>query len=296
MPKPDTIDRRQCRGLADEEAYKELVAADYWWAFRELAAHFAENHLRTVTGAEPSGEYQREFGRLQILHYTVHAKLAGSYHQLAQMSNHFPVKGSSDQEMQMRLFEIREALDALHNNLYQAVLALATEVFIILGGNINPKRAPGIATVKEWLRMQNKTRLRNLLEAAEKALDIRDHVTHLGAIPMLLIEATGNLEVRECADWTTVLTRHDLRDRAPSGETTGVLDSSKSRIRMACSCVNDVYQALYEEGAVEQYLSERGLCLDAGWRPYWDRGGHFGNGDDRVHSATTDPASGVGKI
>jgi len=284
MSKPTTIDRHLCHGQDEEEKYKDIAVIDYWWGLRELAAAFNIDTLTAVSGAPPSEEQRKEFAYLQILHYTVYVKLAGAFHQLEQMQRLLAPISSPSHSFELRMFEAKEAFDALHGDLYQAVCALANQLFTLLNRKhyqpLVKKKQPWLtglppSKVKLWLKQNNhpdRATLRSMLDECDKQLDIRHHATHYGYVPTLADAQTGTIYIQHYFHIGDILTRFELKSYADQGnQLVTISEASKTRATTLCAKVDRVYQYIYDSNTFEGYMADRGLELKDSYQSYWER-------------------------
>lgn len=303
MSKPATIDRHLCHGQDEEEKYKDIAVSDYWWGLRELAAAFNVDNLTTVSGAPPSKEQQKEFAYLQILHYTVYVKLAGAFHQLEHMRELLPPASPPSHTFELRMFEAKEAFDALHADLYQAVCALANQLFTLLNRkDYKPvvKRKQKVLTglnpsdVKGWLKNNSHpdyATLETMLDECDKLLDIRHHATHYSYVPTLADDQKGTIFIQRDFRIGDILTRFDLKSYADrGGPLVTILDASKTRATKLCEKVDAIYKHIYTSNTLEDYIAYRGLKLEESYQPYWERSSEVAMTRDA--SIFTGPTSG----
>jgi len=285
MSKPATIDRHLCHGQDEEEKYKDIAVVDYWWGLRELAAAFDIGTLTTVSGGALNEEQQEEFAYLQILHYTVYVKLVGAFHQLEQMQQLLAPVSSPSHSFQLRMFEAKEAFGALHADLYQAVCALANQLFTLLNRKHyqpltkknNQPWLTGLppSKVKLWLKQNSHpdcATLSSVLDECDKQLDIRHHATHYGYVPTLVDAQTGTIYIQRDFQIGDILTRFDLKSYADQGgPLITILEASATRATTLCEKVDTIYKYIYTSNTFEGYMADRGLQLKDSYQPYWER-------------------------
>ena len=286
MQKPLSIDRSMCHGQDEEEQFKDIAVVDYWWGLRELAAAFDVDKLTTDSEGVPSEEQREQFAYLQILHYTVYVKLIGAFHQLGNMQRPRAPASRPRDSIHLRMFEAKEAFDALHGDLYAAVCALGNQLFTLLNRtsyqqprrNKQPTQAglsPG--KVKEWLRKNSHTHcaaLTSMLDGCDAQLDIRHHAIHYSYVPTLVDNRTGAILVQRDFDIGDILTRFDLQSYADQGRPlVTIWDASEKRATALCEKVDAVYKHAYVSGVFEDYMAYQGLKLKDSYQPYWQRNG-----------------------
>jgi len=284
MSKPATIDRHLCHGQDEEEKYKDIAVIDYWWGIRELAAAFYIGILTTASGATTTKDQQKEFAYLQILHYTVYVKFAGAFHQLEQMQQLLAPVSPPSRSFQLRMFEAKEAFDALHADLYQAVCALVNQLFTLLSRKHHKppmrkkkRKLTGLTRreLKDWLKKNShpdRTILSTMLDNCDDHLDIRHHATHYGYVPTSVDAQTGTIYIQRDFRIGDILTRFDLKlHDDQGGPLVTILEASKKRASTLCAEVNGVYQYIYDSDTFEGYMADRGLKLKDGYEPYWER-------------------------
>lgn len=284
MSKPTTIDRHLCRGQEEEEKYKDIAVVDYWWGLRELAAAFDIGTLTTTSRATPTVNQQKESAYLQILHYTVYVKLAGAFHQLEQMQRLLAPTSQPSQSFQLCVFEAKEAFGALHADLYEAVCALANQLFTLLSRKHHKpptKRKLPVLTgltpsdVKRWLRENNHpdcVALSSMLDDCDRQLDIRHHITHYGYVPTLVDAQTGTVYIQRDFRIGEILTRFDLKLRAyVGGPLVKISAASEARATALCDEVEKIYRYVFTSDAFEGYMADRDLKLKDSYQPYWER-------------------------
>ncbi|HOI08743.1 MAG TPA: hypothetical protein PK213_16600, partial [Deltaproteobacteria bacterium] len=208
MGKPQTIDRHLCHGKDKEEKYKDLTALDYWWGLRELAADFDIANYASADGGELTQRQEREIAYIQLVHYTVEVKLSGTFYQMEIMERLFSSPLDESSSLDLRVFEAKEAFDALHGDLYQAVCAISNELFMLLNRDayrpIKVDRTKPIAMspsdLRYWLKI-NKHRdyihISDMINNCDNQLDIRHHATHYGAVPVYANAKTGILYLQK---------------------------------------------------------------------------------------------------
>ncbi|MCG2769265.1 MAG: hypothetical protein ABIK79_15655 [Chloroflexota bacterium] len=284
MSKPATIDRHLCHGQDEEEKYKDIAVVNYWWGLRELAAAFDIDTLTTTSGAAPTVDQKKEFAYLQILHYTVYVKLAGAFHQLEQMQRLLAPTSQPGRSFQLRVFEAKEAFGALHADLYEAVCALANQLFTLLSRKhhkqlIKDKKPvlTGLTSgqVKRWLKENNhpdRVALSSMLDNCDSQLEIRHHVTHYGYVPTLVDHQTGTIYIQRGFRKGEILTRFDLKLRANVGGPLVTISATSEAMATAlCKEVDKTYRYVYTSDAFEGYLADRDLKLKDSYQPYWER-------------------------
>lgn len=289
MSKPPTIYRHLCYGRDEEEKYKDIAVIDYWWGLRELAASFEVDQFLTISGTAPSRDQQKEIAYVQILHYTVYVKSAGAFYQIEQMEQLLDPAFIDSASFELRMFKTKEAFDALHTDLYQAVCALANQLLTLLNRkgykqlekyDHRKRVAATTSELKHWLKMNShpdSSLLRSLLFDCDKQLDIRHHSTHYGAVPIVVDAQKCNIYIQREFHIGEILTRFDLdlyKDKG--GPLVTILESSKARATRLCKAVDKIYHYMYASDTFEDYMDDRGLKLKDSYKPYWQGGGNPG--------------------
>ena len=285
MPKPETIDRRRCHGKEKEEKYKDLTALDYWWGLRELAADFDINNYQTVSGEELSHRQQNEVAYIQLLHYTVEVKLSGAFYQMEHMERLFSSPLESGASLDLRVFEAKEAFDAVNEDMYQASCAIANQIYMLLNRpeytpiKVDQRRpvAMSPSDLRYWLKLNRHHSfkpLSNMFNDCEKQLDIRHHATHYGAVPVFADRETGILYLQQDFRIGELLTKYDVLHYKKSGKPmANLLEASKPRVARLCACMNRIFRHMYLGDIFENYLEDRGLKLKKSYQPYWEKDG-----------------------
>jgi len=282
MGKPQTIDRHLCHGKDKEEKYKDLTALDYWWGLRELAADFDIAHYANQEGGDLSSRQEREIAYIQLVHYTVEVKLSGAFYQLDTMERLFSSPLDEGSSLDLRVFEAKEAFDALHGDLYQAVCAIANELFLLLNRDaytpIKVDHTKPIAMspsdLRYWLKL-NKHKdyivISDMINDCDNQLDIRHHATHYGAVPVYANAKNGILYLQRDFRMGDMVTKYDLgRHLKKGGALSTLVETSKPRVRKLCDRINDMYKYIYLSNVYEQYITDRGLTIKDTYSPYWE--------------------------
>jgi len=283
MGKPQTIDRHLCHGKDKEEKYKDLTALDYWWGLRELAADFDIANYANADGGELTQRQEREIAYVQLVHYTVEVKLSGAFYQMEIMERLFSSPLDESSSLDLRVFEAKEAFDALHGDLYQAVCAISNELFMLLNRDayrpIKVDRTKPIAMspsdLRYWLKI-NKHRdyihISDMINNCDNQLDIRHHATHYGAVPVYANAATGILFLQKDFRMGDMVTKYDLgRHLKKGGLMSSLVEMSRPRAQKLCAHINDVYRYIYLSDIFEQFATDRKLTLGKEYAPYWGR-------------------------
>lgn len=283
MSKPQRIDRHLCHGKDKEEKYKDLMALDYWWGLRELAADFDIANYENKDGPELTARQEREIAYIQIVHYTVEVKLAGAFHQLATMDRLFSSDFAEGSSLDLRVLEAKEAFDALHGDLYQSVCAIANELFMLLNRDSytpikvdhNKPIAMSPSDLRYWLKLNRHREYKtvsNLVSECDALLDIRHHATHYGAVPVFANPKTGILYIQKDFRMGDMLTKYDLgRYVKKSGPMDSLVEASRPRAQKLCSRINDIYRYIYTSDTFEQYMKDRNLLIKESYAPYWEK-------------------------
>jgi hypothetical protein len=281
MPKPQIIDRHLCHGKDKEEKYKDLTALDYWWGLRELAADFDIANYTGVDGADLTARQEREIAYIQLLHYTVEVKLAGAFYQNETMERLFSSSLTESSSLDLRVLEAKEAFDALHEDLYQAVCAIANELFMMLNrDSFTPIKvdhtkpiAMSPSDLRYWLKLNRHREYKNIssmISNCDALLDIRHHATHYGAVPVFANPKTGILYIQKDFRMGDMLTKYDLGRYVKKGSPMdSLVEASRPRTQKLCSRINDIYRFIYTSDTFEQYIKERGLFIKESYKPYW---------------------------
>jgi len=288
MPKPNKIDRHECKGLSEEEKYKDVAVIDYWWGLRELSAFFEKDYLTTTSGQTPTQTQIEEYAYLQILHYTVFINIAGAYYQIEQMQNLFSTDPESIESLRLNHFSGKNAFNALHANLYHAICALVNQIFTLLN------RKKGFLPVKDrkkkrtllkgltkgnfiyWLNLNGHPYKNNLIpfiELCNNMLDIRHHITHFGYVPTYEPAQENMIYIQEHFVIGKIMTRFDLGQilNTQNLPKISILEASKRRSNDFCKAVDKIYEFIYFSGIYEDYMTDNGLKLKENYKPYWER-------------------------
>ncbi len=281
MTKPETIDRHQCHGKDKEEKYKDQTALDYWWGLRELAADFDINNYETSSGGELPQKLQDEIAYIQLLHYTVEVKLAGAFYQIEQMERLFGSPLGEGSSLDLRVFEAKEAFDAVNEDMYQACCAIANQIFKLLNRqHFTPikvdQRKPLAMSPSElryWLKMNRHPRFKsfsNMLNDCDNQLDIRHHATHYGAVPVYANAQTGVLYLQKHFGIGDMLTKYDIvRHMKSGGKMETLVEASRPRLKNLCFHINKIYKHLYSNNILESYMEDNNLRFKDTYKPYW---------------------------
>jgi len=282
MPKPEKVDRHQCHGKDKEEKYKDLTALDFWWGLRELAADFDVNNYLTESGEELTQQQRNEVAYIQLLHYTVEVKLAGVFYQMETMEKLFSSPLSEGSSLDLRVFEAKEAFDALNEDMYQATCAIANQLFTLLN---RPSYTPikmdhtkpiamSPSELRYWLKMNKHPDFKSLSSMftdCDNQLDIRHHATHYGAVPVYADAKTGILYVQKNFRIGEVLTKYDVLKYMKAGRPmANLVEAARPRARSLCAFINRLYKYIWRTDAFESYLKSRGLKIKDSYRPYWE--------------------------
>jgi len=283
MGKPQTIDRHLCHGKAKEEKYKDLTALDYWWGLRELAADFDIANYQSTEGQELSPRQEKDIAYIQILHYTVEVKLAGAFYQIENMERLFASSLAEESSLDLRVFEAKEAFDALHGDLYQAVCALANELFMLLNrGHFTPIKvdhtkpiAMSPSDLRYWLKL-NKHKdyiaISSMINDCDNLLDVRHHATHYGAVPVYANAKNGILYLQKDFRMGGMLTKYDLgRYLKSGGPMSSLVEISRPRTIRLCARINDIYKFVYLSDIFEQFTKDRKVSIQESYKPYWEK-------------------------
>jgi hypothetical protein len=283
MPKPEIIDRHKCHGKDKEEKYKDLTALDYWWGLRELAADFDIANYETASGEELTPRQQNDIAYIQLLHYTVEVKLSGAFYQMENMQELFSSPLNHKTSLDLRVFEAKEAFDALHEDMYQASCASSNQLFMLLNRpNYKPVKfdrtkpiSMSPSDLRYWLKTNNHKDLKilsRLLSECDNQLDIRHHATHYGAVPVYADKVTGVLYIQRDFRIGEFLTKYDIvRHKNTGGKMIDLFEISKPRAKTLCKHINRVYKYIYTSNIFETYLNHRDLSLKSSYRPYWEK-------------------------
>ena len=283
MGKPQTIDRHLCHGKDKEEKYKDLTALDYWWGLRELAADFDIANFISQTDPELPPKQEKDIAYIQILHYTVEVKLAGAFYQIENMERLFSSPFDPSSSLDLRVLEAKEAFDALHGDLYQAVCAIANEIFMLINRSshtpikVDPAKpiAMSPSDLRYWLKL-NKHKdyitISTLVNDCDNLLDIRHHATHYGAVPVYANAKNGILYLQKDFHMGGMLTKYDLgRYMKNGGAMSSLVEISRPRASLLCSRINDIYRFIYLSDIFEQFMADRKLAIRDSYKPYWDK-------------------------
>lgn len=283
MGKPQTIDRHLCHGKDKEEKYKDLTALDYWWGLRELSADFDIANYTSIEGQVLSPKQENNIAYIQILHYTVEVKLAGAFYQMENMERLFSsdfIEGSS---LDLRVFEAKEAFDALHGDLYQAVCALANELFMLLNrSNYTPIKvdhtkpiAMSPSDLRYWLKLnkhKDYINISSMINDCDNLLDVRHHATHYGAVPVYANAKNGILYLQKDFKMGGMLTKYDLgRYLKTGGAMSSLVEISRPRATKLCARINDIYRFIYLSEIFEQFTTDQKVMIKDSYKPYWDK-------------------------
>jgi hypothetical protein len=283
MGKPQTIDRHLCHGKDKEEKYKDLIALDYWWGLRELAADFDIAHFTNLEGPELTPKQEKDISYIQILHYTVEVKLAGAFYQIDTMERLFSSNLDDGSSLDLRVFEAKESFDALHGDLYQSVSALANEFFMLLNRahytptKVDPTKpiAMSPSDLRYWLKLnrhKDYMAISSMINACDNQLDIRHHATHYGAVPVYANAKTGILYLQKDFHMGGFLTKYDLgRYLKSGGAMSSLVEISRPRASMLCSRINDIYKFIYLSDLFEQFMTDRKIAIKDSYKPYWEK-------------------------
>lgn len=282
MGKPQTIDRHLCHGKDKEEKYKDLTALDYWWGLRELAADFDIANYSNLEGGDLTQQQDREVAYIQLVHYTVEVKLSGAFYQMEIMDRLFSSPLDDHSSLDLRVFEAKEAFDALHGDLYQAVCAISNELFMLLNRNrytpIKVDRTKPIAMspsdLRYWLKLnkhKDYIHISDMINECDNQLDIRHHATHYGAVPVYANPKNGTLYLQKDFKIGDMLTKYDLgRHLKRDGLLSSLVEISKPRSQKLCSRINDIYKYIYLSDVFEHYISEKNIVIKDTYKPYWN--------------------------
>jgi hypothetical protein len=282
MAKPETIDRHRCSGKDKEEKYKDLTALDFWWGLRELAADFDVNKYLTGTGDELSQPQRNEVAYIQLLHYTVEVKLSGAYYQMETMEKLFSSPLGEGSSLDLRVFEAKEAFDALNEDMYQATCALANQLFTILNRpsytpiKVDQSRPTAMSPseVRYWLKLNKHPDFKSLsalFTDCDNQLDIRHHATHYGAVPVFADAKTGILYVQKNFRIGELLTKYDIQTYMKADKPmANLVEASSPRVKSLCAFINRMYKYIWRTDAFEHYMESRGLIIRDSYKPYWE--------------------------
>jgi len=283
MPKPEIIDRHKCHGKDKEEKYKDLTALDFWWGLRELAADFDIEHYETVSGEELTSKQQNDIAYIQLLHYTVEVKLSGAYYQMENMERLFSTPLDEKSSLDLRVFEAKEAFDALHEDMYQACCAISNQLFMLLNRpNYSPIKydrtkpiSMSPSDLRYWLKTNNHRDLKilsRLLNDCDNQLDIRHHATHYGAVPVYADAKTGILYLQRNFKIGDLLTKYDVRRHMKTdGKMVNLVECSRPRSKELCKQINRVYRYIYLNDIFDLFLKDNTLKIKRSYTPYWER-------------------------
>jgi hypothetical protein len=283
MGKPQTIDRHMCHGKDKEEKYKDLISLDYWWGLRELAADFDISNFVNIQGPGLTPKQEKEIAYIQILHYTVEVKLAGAFYQIETMDRLFSSNIEKGFSLDLRVLEAKEAFDALHGDLYQAVCAISNELYILLNrSSYTPTKvdhtkpiAMSPSDLRYWLKL-NKHKdfliISGMVNDCDNQLDIRHHATHYGAVPVYANASTGVLFIQQDFKMGTMLTKYDLGSHMKKGGAMATLiEVSRPRVKYLCARINDIYKYIFISNIFEQYMGDRNIAINESYKPYWEK-------------------------
>ncbi len=282
MPKPEIIDRHRCSGKDKEEKYKDLTALDYWWGVRELAADFDVNNYTADDGSDLTPGQHNEIAYIQLLHYTVEVKLAGAFYQMETIERLFNSPLDNKSSLDLRVFEAKEAFDALNEDMYQATCAIANQMFMLMNRpHFQPIKmdhskptAMSPSELRYWLKMnkhQDFKSLSAIFNDCDNQLDIRHHATHYGAVPVYADAKTGILYTQKNFRIGELLTKYDILRYMKSGKPmANLVEAAKPRTVSLCAFINRLYKYIWRKDVFEQYLENRGLKLKSTYKPYWE--------------------------
>jgi len=282
MPKPEIIDRHKCHGKDKEEKYKDLTALDFWWGLRELAADFDIENYVTVSGEELTSKQQNNIAYIQLLHYTVEVKLSGAYYQMENMERLFSSPLDDRSSLDLRVFEAKEAFDALHEDMYQACCAISNQLFMLLNRHqyspIKYDRTKPISMspsdLRYWLKINKHPDLKilsRLLNDCDNQLDIRHHATHYGAVPVFADAKTGILYLQRNFRIGDLLTKYDVgRYMKTGGKMANLVEASRPRAKELCRQINRVYRYIYNNNVFEIFLKDNSMKIKDSYKPYWE--------------------------
>ena len=285
MPKPEIIDRHKCHGKAKEEKYKDLTALDFWWGLRELAADFDVDNYETASGEDLTPKQQNSIAYVQLLHYTVEVKLSGAYYQMDKMDRLFSSPLNDKSSLDLRVFEAKEAFDALHEDMYQSCTAISNLLFMLLNRpNLKPIKydrtkpiSMSPSDLRYWLKTNNHTdlkKLSRLLNDCDNQMDIRHHATHYGAVPVFANKETGVLYLQKNFRIGDFLTKYDIiRYMNTGGKMVNLVECSKPRAKELCKQINRVYRYIYNNNVFETFLKNNSLKIKDSYKPYWEKTG-----------------------
>ncbi len=233
-------------------------------------------------GDELTPRLHNEIAYLQLLHYTVEVKLSGAFYQMEQMERLFnsPMKDSS---LDLRVFEGKEAFDALNEDMYQASCAIANQLFILLNRpDMTPTKmdhskpvAMSPSDLRYWLKVNGHPDFKSLsamLNDCDNQLDIRHHATHYGAVPVYADAKTGILYTQKNFRIGELLTKYDIQRYMKSGKPmANLVEAARPRVKSLCAYVNKIYHYIYRTNAFEHYRDNRELKLRDSYKPYWER-------------------------
>lgn len=283
MPKPEKIDRHRCHGKAKEEKYKDLTALDFWWGLRELAADFDVNNYTTTSGEELTRQQIGEIAYIQLLHYTVEVKLAGVFYQMETMERLFSSSPEEGFNLDLRVFEAKEAFDALNEDMYQATCAIANQIFMLLNRpSMKPIKADPFKPVamspselRYWLKMNQHPDFKSLSAVftdCDNQLDIRHHATHYGAVPVFADAGTGILYLQKHFKIGELLTKYDVqRHMKAQKPMVNLVEASSPRAKSLCAFINRIYKYVWRTDAFEHYMDSKGLKIKDSYQPYWEK-------------------------
>lgn len=282
MPKPEIIDRHRCHGKDKEEKYKDLTALDYWWGLRELAADFDVENYETASGENLSPKQHNDIAYIQLLHYTVEVKLSGAFYQIENMERLFSTPLDEKQSLDLRVFEAKEAFDALHEDMYQAACAIANQLYMLMNRSyytpikVDPRKpvAMSPSDLRYWLKTNKHPDFNSLskkLNDCDNQLDIRHHATHYGAVPVFADAKTGILYIQQNFRIGDLLTKYDVgRYMKTGGKMVDLVESSKPRAKELCKQINRIYRYIYNNNVFEDYLRDHSLNIIKTYKPYWE--------------------------
>jgi hypothetical protein len=283
MPKPEKIDRHKCHGKAKEEKYKDLTALDYWWGLRELAADFDVANYTSKAGGELGMQQQGEIAYIQLLHYTVEVKLSGVFYQMETMERLFGSPVDESFNLDIRVFEAKEAFDALNEDMYQSTCAIANQLFVIMNRpsmrpiKVDPQKpvAMSPSELRYWLKLNSHPDFKSLSAIfgdCDNQLDIRHHATHYGAVPVYADAKTGVLYLQKNFRIGELLTKYDVQRHMKADKPmVNLVEAARPRAKSLCAFINRLYKYIWRTDAFENYLDSKALKIKDSCAPYWER-------------------------
>jgi len=211
----------------------------------------------------------------------VEVKLSGAFYQMEIMERLFSSPLDESSSLDLRVFEAKEAFDALHGDLYQAVCAISNELFMLLNRDayrpIKVDRTKPIAMspsdLRYWLKI-NKHRdyihISDMINNCDNQLDIRHHATHCGAVPVYANAATGILYLQKDFRMGDMVTKYDLgRHLKRGGIMSSLVEMSRPRAHRLCAGINEIYKHIYLSDIFEQFCLEKKVTVNDAYKPYW---------------------------